>query len=100
MQQDTSTADAGSHGAFLLTGILLALPIIYVLSVGPAYRLTFYGRVPTKYVFTIYKPIFHIADRFRSTGRALDRYIALWMPDGLPPLRWQHPMDVQPERLR
>ncbi len=66
--------------------MLLALPIVYVLSVGPAYRLTFRGGVPTNFLLTIYNPMFHIADHFNPTRRALDSYIALWIPDGPPPL--------------
>ena len=98
MQQDTSTADARGHSALVLTCMLLALPIIYVLSVGPAYRLTFFGRVPTNSVLAIYKPVFHIADHFRSTERALDWYIALWVPDGLPPLT-PSPLPTPPDLL-
>ena len=85
----------------LLICILLVLPIIYVLSVGPAYGLMFYGRVPTNPVLTIYQPLFHITDHFRCTDRALDWYIGLWMPNGLPPLRYLHPLDIrQAEPLR
>jgi hypothetical protein len=86
----------------VLTCMLLALPIIYVLSVGPAYRLTFYGRVPTDSLFMIYKPMFYMANQFRSIDHALDWYIGIWLPNGLPPLnptQLPTPPDPSPSRF-
>jgi hypothetical protein len=68
--------------AVLAFGLVLA-PILYVLSIGPAYWLVWHGTISEETALTAYAPIEWVADRSTPIERLLTIYIRLWVP--LPP---------------
>jgi len=63
-----------------LVVVLLLLPMIYVLSVGPAVRMVHTGSLSEHAAETIYYPLIVIHEALPPVGVVLDRYIELFEP--------------------
>jgi hypothetical protein len=69
---------SGNVGCFILGVTGAMLPMLYVLSLGPAVWLS--GRFPgcTKVLAVIYYPLEVIHNKFEPVGEFLDWYVRLW----------------------
>jgi hypothetical protein len=70
-----------SNGTAAIAIGLLLLPILYMLSVGPAIWLCNRGAITRRQLFTAYAPIAWIEGRNETFDGALDFYVKLWVPD-------------------
>jgi len=59
--------------------IILCLPLLYVLSVGPVSALASRGTPSSASLDTIYKPLHLLADEFSPAERLLTWYVGLWV---------------------
>lgn len=61
--------------------LLLLLPVLYVLSIGPAYKFVD-PMDPTAYVRwqTFYAPLWWLYNHFPASHNAFDAYLRLWVP--------------------
>ena len=64
----------------LAASLLLVLPVLYVLSDGPAWWLWSRGYLPEELLLTLYAPLNWLADRSDAISLALDWYESLWIP--------------------
>jgi hypothetical protein len=70
----------GGGWAVLALGLLVALPVLYVLSAGPAFRLVGRGRVDYDTFLVVYGPIGRVAARSEAGVALWDWYKNLWYP--------------------
>jgi hypothetical protein len=69
----------------ICVAVLLLVPILYVLSSGPAVWLTYRGYIPDGTegpAARLYAPLLAIADTSEFGNDLLRRYWVLWLPDG------------------
>jgi len=59
--------------------IILCLPVLYVLSVGPASALAARGKLSSAALDSFYKPLHALVDRFPRTKGLLSWYVELWV---------------------
>jgi hypothetical protein len=57
---------------------LVALPVLYVASVGPAAQLYLDDSIGADAYFSFYAPLFAVSERSEFLSRNLERYIAWW----------------------
>jgi hypothetical protein len=68
----------------LAVGVLIraiGLPVLYVASYGPAFRLLMLGRINPDSLGRIYAPLDWASERSDSFGLALNWYTNLWIDD-------------------
>jgi hypothetical protein len=58
---------------------LVALPILYVLSIGPLETLARHGYIDSETVRPAYAPVIWLRDNSTVGRRLIDRYMRLWM---------------------
>jgi len=63
-----------------MVAVLIGLPILYVLSIGPAARLQLKGYLPAGAFASFYAPIRWAGDNCESFRLAIGRYVGLWFP--------------------
>jgi hypothetical protein len=76
---DNPRRTKGGGWAVLAVG-LVVVPILYVLSSGPAIWLGHKGVLPVEFILVVYSPIDWACDSSESFKRALEWYIDLWSP--------------------
>ncbi|MEX0710941.1 MAG: hypothetical protein WD278_01240 [Pirellulales bacterium] len=76
---DKPRREKGGGAAVLAVGLglLVALLMLYVLSIGPAARLASRSRIEQNTFFAIYQPIF-LATRDTGADDVITEYIHLW----------------------
>jgi hypothetical protein len=75
--KETIERRKGSHAGAMLAVVLL-LPVLYVLSIGPAARLVFRGYMQPETVKAIYAPVQWLADQNHAVNFTLTWYVNLW----------------------
>ena len=65
---------------FLATAMTLAIPVSYVLSIGPALWLGQRGYITAQQFRVIYAPLERLERVWPWIGDAFGRYVDLWMP--------------------
>lgn len=70
--------NSGCTIGIVLSGIA-ALPMLYVLSFGPAARLCVVGWISEEWIWTVYFPIDWLC-KFSWFSVALNWYVDLWLP--------------------
>jgi hypothetical protein len=80
--------DKGGWGvAVIVVAIALLLPVLYVLSLGPAVRLVNGGFLSESAAEAFYTPLIFVAENCAPAGYVLDAYENLWEPTtSAPPL--------------
>jgi len=71
----------GRYAAAAVVVVLIALPVLYVLSIGPAVWIHENGNLNSntkEAIRAAYIPLEGLADRFEPLEDALDMYIDLW----------------------
>ena len=63
---------------FVVIGLLIVLPVLYVLSAGPAALLTDKRYISVETLQTIYRPITWAGKRSPTFNSAINWYIKLW----------------------
>jgi hypothetical protein len=61
---------------------LVVLPLLYVLSLGPAVRMCCADLVSEKAIETSYYPLIKLAENYEPAGELLLSYITCWVPPG------------------
>ena len=70
--------DSRGSGAVLAFLVLLLLPILYFLSVGPAILLVNQGVVNEEVLDIVYFPLIQIYDLMPALQAPMDWYLSLW----------------------
>ena len=65
-------------GLFIGCGVFLLIPVLYVLSVGPAHKLFVWYPAAIQYLGPIYRPLGWVADAFPPLKDALQWYLGFW----------------------
>src|SRR5436190_17219483 len=79
MADDREKSRGGMGGAILLVmAVLFLLPVLYVLSCGPAVALMTRGYMSQEAFQTTYTPLRIAAQSSSWIGRTLERYAELW----------------------
>lgn len=52
--------------------------LVYVLSVGPAYRMAMYRAIPNSWFVTMYEPVIYVGESVPIVHGAFDWYMRLW----------------------
>jgi hypothetical protein len=82
MENERKKRGGGGATAFSASLIIvLLLPVIYVLSFGPASRLNWYGWLSNETWHAVYSPLFSAMDRYQWAYDALEWYMDLWVPN-------------------
>ena len=81
MEDDPKKQGGGRLAAFTAALVLLLLPVIYVLSFGPASTLNWYGWISDETWHAIYSPLFSAMDRYQWAYSSLEWYMDLWVPN-------------------
>jgi len=68
---------SGGVGCFIVA--LMLLPVLYVLSVGPAAWLADQNPALKDFLEAVYKPLEFVALKWNSAGRFFSWYIELWV---------------------
>ena len=68
-----------NKSAPVILAVVLLLPVVYLLSTGPAFWLEVRGYAADEHVSTIYRPVLWIIDRSETCDAALDWYLSLWV---------------------
>jgi hypothetical protein len=63
----------------LAVALVVLLPVLYVLSIGPAYCLVQYGYVRRHTYVVTYRPIIFVCSASPSARQATERYLDFWM---------------------
>ena len=66
----------GNAGA--IAAVLVLLPVLYVLSIGPVIRFYLGGTMPPRFVVSFYYPLEWTHKNVRWTRGPLDAYLRLW----------------------
>jgi hypothetical protein len=74
----TDTAPPRPHGISVWLLWLLAIPLFYLLGVGPAYRLSGSGVIPDSTVWTIYAPLLSFCKGHPTAAHCYHWYLRLW----------------------
>jgi hypothetical protein len=72
---------AKGGGWAVLALVLVILPVVYVLGIGPAIFICDAGYIEFDYVRTAYEPLIKLAWKWEPTGQILARYVAAWRLD-------------------
>ena len=59
--------------------VLIALPVLYVLSIGPAYRAEVRHGLPEETYNAIYSPILSLSERYDAIDDFVKWYVELWV---------------------
>jgi hypothetical protein len=65
-------------GAVMMSVVLLLLPMLYVLSIGPAVWLLDRGAISKKLLYTAYAPVDWLVHQNETFGDAMEWYCGLW----------------------
>lgn len=68
--------------AVALVAVLVLAPLLYVLSIGPAYALMVRGHISEESIEVAYSPVISVANRSASVRGWLIWYWGLWIPRG------------------
>jgi hypothetical protein len=81
---EKSPSERSPHGggalACALLLVLVALPVLYVLSLGPAIWLGHNRMVNTDILQTIYSPLEWLYNNVEATKPLFDWYLSFWLP--------------------
>lgn len=80
---DKATKRGGGAVAVVVLVLLVILPLLYVLSVGPAIRVhsaAWTGDSADSVIEAVYAPLSRVANRFPLFDPVVDWYVALWLP--------------------
>jgi len=78
---EASHAKSPSHAWLWTTSVVIALPLFYVLSIGPVIYLGKKDHLPESLadkMETFYQPLGWMADHIPLVGEALDTYAGWW----------------------
>ena len=67
----------------VVLAIVFLLPVVYVLSIGPAFWLCLTGRLSTSTLNTVYAPVLKIRKSSETSKKVVDDYLWLFTPDDL-----------------
>lgn len=70
----------GVYVAVAIVGLVVLLPGIYFLSLGPAVRLAHHELLSESAVETVYFPLVYVAENCDPVAHALEMYVELWEP--------------------
>ena len=62
-----------------LVAMLLLLPILYVLSFGPAYAIAVRFPATKDFLATVYRPVVYVGEHFEPVRGVFDWYMEFWM---------------------
>jgi hypothetical protein len=79
----STTRERGGWAVLALGQVLL--PLLYVASAGPAWRLALRGEIDYETYDAVYGILERVSDNWTAIGVAYDQYRQLWTPDDLPP---------------
>jgi hypothetical protein len=80
---DKATKRGGGAVAIVLVAVLVLLPMLYVLSVGPVAWMITGGRIDPSWkpaVDVAYTPLEWVAEHVPVVGPAIQGYVELWVP--------------------
>jgi hypothetical protein len=78
---EKATKQGGGAVALVLVAVLLLLPMLYALSIGPVVWLQVTGRIGESPVLeTAYSPLYWTVDNVPVAGRAVAKYMTWWAP--------------------
>src|SRR5262245_31384713 len=66
--------------ALVLVVVLVVMPMLYVLSIGPAARLAWRGYYSISYYHAAYHPLYDFCNQCPVLDDALAWYVKLWLP--------------------
>jgi len=84
MDEKPTKRGGGAVPVVILLVVLILLPILYVLSVGPAVLMATSGRMNPKTLEAVYWPLEWTASNVPVVGPAIIQYAALWEPEPQP----------------
>jgi hypothetical protein len=97
MTSNPRRAKGGGWAVLAIVGLLVALPVLYVASVGPVARLACDGSIAPKTWAIAYRPLLRAADHWPPIDSALCWYsdkwgahyatlrvVGCWLPRGVP----------------
>lgn len=61
-----------------VVGVLVGLPLLYVLSTGPVFVLTVREVIPHSFFDTVYQPLEWFMRTTNTNGDALNAYVTAW----------------------
>jgi hypothetical protein len=76
----TPTRRSGAWAVVLVCGLIVGLPVGYVLSIGPAYWLAWHRYLPWPYSH-LYAPVAWTCENWPAADDAIRRYLDWWVPD-------------------
>jgi hypothetical protein len=65
---------------FKWIAILLLLPVLYVLSIGPAFWLFWEGHASMPTIRKVYAPMFWLHKNNKHSAQCIDWYLKMWNP--------------------
>jgi hypothetical protein len=76
----TGPHERGSNFFFdTFAGMMIALPVLYVLGVGPAWRLACYHQgFVASHILDLYAPLDRVSGHSYALDPLVERYLALW----------------------
>jgi hypothetical protein len=84
MDDKPTKRGGGTLPVVILLVVLILLPMIYVLSVGPAVWMATSGRMNPRTLEAVYWPLEWTANNVPVAGPAIVRYVELWDPQVQP----------------
>jgi hypothetical protein len=81
VEAQTDSKHQSTATRFLLLPIFL---VVYLLSIGPAAKLTDKGVLPMPVFMTLYSPIIRLCEVSSATNRLVTWYVDLFAPPALP----------------
>jgi hypothetical protein len=76
-EEDRAQQQRGGWGLFRIFWVLAVVVVLYVLSVGPVWRMSFGSKTAYRFL-VVYTPLFRLADHSRPVSRFLEWYIDVW----------------------
>ena len=84
MKRETSVRQERTNTGVIVVAalaiLLVVLPSLYVLSIGPAVRLLYYDWISRETYQTVYYPAILMVDRSEVASEMLVWYARLWVP--------------------
>ncbi len=68
------------RGLLIAVGVLVVLPILYVLSMGPTGLIVYHGGLSTENYRAIYRPLEFLCNEFEAFRVPFGWYLDLWLP--------------------
>ncbi len=72
-------------GATIIVVVLLLLPLLYLLSIGPALLMAKNGVITSDQLHAAYAPLPWLVEKVPFLDSAIESYLWLWVGDWVPP---------------